>query len=146
MVSWHFSHAKGRCVKGINILSGLIRYGDMALPIGYEVIKKDLYFCDIKTKKEKRQSSTTKNQHLRALVAQAVENGVLFDYVLADNWFGAKDNMEFIHYGLKKFFVFGIKTNRSNKIPVLRSRQRRLCVLKRITFSHQLLLIASLNF
>lgn len=118
----------------------------MALPIGYEVIKKDLYFCDIKTKKEKRQSSTTKNQHLRALVAQAVENGVLFDYVLADNWFGAKDNMEFIHYGLKKFFVFGIKTNRSNKIPVLRSRQRRLCVLKRITFSHQLLLIASLNF
>ena len=34
IVSWHFSHAKGRCIKGINILSGLIRYGDMALPIG----------------------------------------------------------------------------------------------------------------
>ncbi len=45
-------------------------------------------------------------------MAQAVENGVLFDYVLAENWFGAKDNMEFIHYGLKKFFVFRIKTNR----------------------------------
>ena len=54
----------------------------------------------------------TKNQHLRGLVAQAIANGVLFDYVLADNWFGAKDNMEFIHYDLKKFFVFGIKTNR----------------------------------
>ena len=50
--SWHFSHAKGRCKKGINILSGLIRYGDLALPIGYEVIKKDLHFCDIKTKKD----------------------------------------------------------------------------------------------
>ncbi|MBS4166136.1 hypothetical protein NEOC65_001216 [Neochlamydia sp. AcF65] len=24
------------------------------------------------------------------------------EYVLADNWFGAKDNMEFIHYELKK--------------------------------------------
>jgi hypothetical protein len=34
IVSWHFSHAKGSCVKGINILSGLIRYGDMVLPIG----------------------------------------------------------------------------------------------------------------
>ncbi len=57
IVSWYFSHAKGRCIKGINILSGLIRYGDMALPIGYEFIKKDLYFCDIKTKKEKRSVS-----------------------------------------------------------------------------------------
>lgn len=32
--------------------------------------------------------------------------------MLADNWFGAKDNMEFIHYELKKFFIFGIKANR----------------------------------
>lgn len=112
IVCWHFSHTKGRCVKGINILSSLIRYDDIALPIGYEVIMKDLNFCDVKTKKEKRQSSTTKNQHFRALIKQAIVNQVLFDYVLADNWFGAKDNMEFIHYELKKFFIFGIKTNR----------------------------------
>jgi hypothetical protein len=112
IICWHFSHTKGRCVKGVNILSGLIRYGDIALPIGYEVIAKDLHFCDVKTKKEKRQSSTTKNQHFRAIIKQAFLNQVLFDYVLADNWFGAKDNMEFIHYDLKKFFIFGIKANR----------------------------------
>lgn len=112
IVCWHFSHAKGRCVKGINILSSLIRYGEIALPIAYEVISKDLYFCDLKTKKEKRQSSTTKNQHFREIVRQAVANKIHFDYVLADNWFGAKDNMEFIHYEQKKFFVFGIKSNR----------------------------------
>jgi len=112
IVSWHFSHAKGRCVKGVNILSGLIRYGDIALPISYEVINKDLHFCDIKTKKEKRQSSTTKNQMFRTIVKQAVSNQILFDFVLADNWFGAKDNMEFVHYDIKKFFVFGIKANR----------------------------------
>ena len=53
IISWHFSHAKGRCVKGANILSGLIRYNDIALPIGYEAITKDLHFCDVKTKKEK---------------------------------------------------------------------------------------------
>ncbi len=112
IICWHFSHAKGRCVKGVNILSSLIRYGEIALPIGYEAISKDLHFCDVKTKKEKRQSSITKNQHFRALVKQATLNHVLFDYVLADNWFGAKDNMEFIHYELKKFFIFGIKANR----------------------------------
>lgn len=112
IISWHFSHAKGRCVKGVNILSCLVRYGEIALPIGYEVISKDLHFCDVKTKKEKRQASITKNQHFRGLVKQAVLNQVLFDYVLADNWFGAKDNMEFIHYELNKFFVFGIKANR----------------------------------
>jgi DDE superfamily endonuclease len=112
IICWHFSHAKGRYVKGINILSSLIRYGDIALPIAYEVISKDLYFYDAKTKKEKRKSSKTKNQHFRSLIKQAILNQVLFDYVLADNWFGAKDNMEFIHYELKKFFIFGIKANR----------------------------------
>lgn len=112
IVAWHFSHAKGRCVKGVNILSGLIRYGDIALPITYEVIAKDLYFCDLKTKQEKKQSSVTKNQLFRAMVKQAISNQVLFDYVLADNWFGAKDTMEFIHYEMKKMFVFGIKSNR----------------------------------
>lgn len=112
IVCWHFSHAKGRCVKGVNILSTLIRYDEIALPISYEVITKDLYFCDLKTKKEKKQSSITKNQHFRAMVKQAIMNQILFDYVLADNWFGAKDNMEFIHYELNKFFIFGIKANR----------------------------------
>ncbi len=81
----------------MNILSSLVRYVEIALPIGYEVINKDLHLrC-------KRQASITKNQHFRALVKQAVLNQVLFDYVLADSWFGAKDNMEFIHYELNNF-------------------------------------------
>jgi hypothetical protein len=39
------------------------------------------------------------------LISQAMANHVLFDYILADNWFGAKKNMEFIHYEIKKKFV-----------------------------------------
>ena len=46
------------------------------------------------------------------MFGQVVKNHVQFEYVLADSWFGAKKNMEFIHYGLKKKFVFGIKINR----------------------------------
>ena len=57
IVSWHFSHAKGRCVKGINLLSCLARYGDTALPVGFEVVHKDIQFRDPKTNKEKRCSS-----------------------------------------------------------------------------------------
>lgn len=33
IVNWHFSHAKERCVKGINLLSCLVRYDDWAVPI-----------------------------------------------------------------------------------------------------------------
>lgn len=112
LVCWHYSHAKGKCVKGINLLSGLIRYGDIALPIACEPVCKDVVFCDIATRKEKRTSKTTKNQIFRSIIAQAVLNEAKFEYVLADNWFGAKKNMEFIHYDMKKKFIIGLKSNR----------------------------------
>jgi hypothetical protein len=41
---WHFSHAKHRHVKGINLLSCLVRYGDIALPIGFEIVKKEILY------------------------------------------------------------------------------------------------------
>ena len=117
IICWHHSHAKGRFVKGVNLLSALIRYGDIALPIACEVVHKDLFFCDIATRKEKRRSSTTKNEMFRSIIAQAVNNEVKFDYVLSDNWFGAKKNMEFIHYDMKKKFIIGLKANRLIACP-----------------------------
>jgi hypothetical protein len=108
---WHFSHAKGRHVKGINLLSCLVRYGDIALPIGYEVVKKDILYSELKTRKIRRKSPISKNDMFISTVQQAVHNHVLFDYVLADSWFGSKANMAFIH-GLKKHFIFAIKSNR----------------------------------
>jgi hypothetical protein len=93
---WHYSHAKGDIVKGINFLSCMVRYDDFCLPIGYEIIKKDIQYCDIKTKQHRRKATVNKNQHFRQLIQQACTNHVLFEWVLADNWFGSKDNMEFI--------------------------------------------------
>jgi hypothetical protein len=112
IICWHYSHSKGRCVKGINLLSCLVRYGDIALPIAYEPVRKDVLFSDIATKKVKRQSSVSKNQMFRAMIAQAITNDVKFEYILSDIWFGAKKNMEFVHYEVKKKFIFGIKSNR----------------------------------
>lgn len=112
IMCWHYSHTKGRCVKGVNLLSCLVRYGDIALPIAYEPICKDVFFRDITTKKVKRQASVSKNQMFRSMIAQAMTNGVKFDYILSDTWFGAKKNMEFIEYDMKKKFINGIKANR----------------------------------
>lgn len=112
IICWHYSHSKGRCVKGVNLLSCLIRYGDVAFPIGYELVRKDVLFCDVATKKINRQSSLSKNEMFRSVIAQAITNNVKFEYILADIWFGAKKNMEFVHYDMKKKFIFGIKANR----------------------------------
>ena len=48
-----------------------------------------------------------------SLLKQAHNNKVLFSWVLADNWFAAKENLEYIHYTLKKNFIIGIKSNRN---------------------------------
>lgn len=113
IICWHYSHAKSRIMKGINLLSCMVRYGDIALPLGFEIIKKDVHFCDIETKQEKRKSGTTKNDLFRQLINQAYKNNVIFKYVLADNWFSSKDNMSFLHVDLNKLFIIGIKSNRT---------------------------------
>lgn len=95
---WHYSHAKGDVVKGINCLSCMVRYDDFSLPIVYEIIKKDIQYCDIKTRQLRRTATVNKNQHFRQLIQQACTNHVLFEWVLADNWFGLKANMAFIHH------------------------------------------------
>ena len=93
IMCWHYSHAKGMHVKGANLLSCIVQYDDVSIPIGYEIIHKDVSYSEIKTKKVKRKSSITKNEHFRNLLSQAYNNKVLFEWVLADNWFGAKKNL-----------------------------------------------------
>jgi len=46
------------------------------------------------------------------MIKQALKNDVMFEYVLADSWFGSKNNMESIHSEFKRKFIFGIKSNR----------------------------------
>lgn len=110
---WHYSHAKGRVVKGINILTCMVRYDDFCVPISYEIINKNIIYSDLETKKQRRKSSVTKNELFLGLINQAVKNKVLFEFVLADNWFGSKANMAHIHNDLHKSFIIGIKSNRT---------------------------------
>lgn len=112
IVCWHHSHTKGCHVKGINLLTSLVRYEDITFPIGFEIIKKDLKYWDEKAQREKRRASVGKNGLFEKLVHQAVRNNVKFKWVLADSWYGTTGNMNLIHDKLRKYFIFGIKSNR----------------------------------
>ena len=82
------------------------------MPFGYEIVHKDVSCSDIKTRKVKLKASTSKNEYFRNLIQQSINNKVLFDHVLSDNWFGSKENMKFIH-GLGKKCIVGVKSNRT---------------------------------
>jgi DDE superfamily endonuclease len=121
IICWHFDHAKNRSVKGINILSALVRYEDVALPVAYELVRKTETYDDPKTGKTKRRANRTKNEMFRSMIDVCAQNQMLFRYVLADSWFSSKENMEHIRE-LNKHFIFAIKSNRT----VALSREEKL--------------------
>lgn len=112
IITWHFDHSKNRSVKGVNILSCLYHVEDMDIPIAFEIIKKPIVFCDLKTGKVKRKSEETKNELMRSILRVCQQNQVLYKYVLADNWYSSSENMKFIKLDLNKDFIMSIKSNR----------------------------------
>lgn len=114
---WHYDHSVGKTIKGINLLTLMFSDSKLNVPVGCELISKQIQYSDIKTRKQKRRSKTTKNELFRGLVEQALKNGVAFKHVLGDCWFGSKDNMEYIESSGKKF-VFAQKSNRLASIEI----------------------------
>ena len=112
IVCWHFDHAKNRSVKGINILSALARYDEVALQVAYELVRKTKTFVDPKTGKTKRRADCSKNEMFRNMIDVCVQNQMELSYIMADSWFSSKDNMEHIRKKGKHFF-FAIKSNRT---------------------------------
>jgi len=118
LICWHWDHSKNRNEKGINLLTSFYHTQSptssepLRVPVSFECVKKTVRFIDSKTGKEKRKSAVTKNEMMRSMVQQALENQHLkFRYVLADSWFASSDNMLFINK-LQKYFVMDVKSNR----------------------------------
>lgn len=42
IMCWHYSHGKGMYLKGVNLLSCIVQYEDISLPIDYEIVYKDV--------------------------------------------------------------------------------------------------------
>ena len=111
-ICWHYDHSKDRQVKGINFISLLYHSQGVSLPIGFVLVTKTETYEDAKTGKIKRRSTTTKNEHYRQMLKQAVQNQVEFSYVLNDIWYAAAENMNLIRQELKKDFIMPLKSNR----------------------------------
>lgn len=111
IMCWHYDHSSGKTVHGLNILNALYHCGDISIPVAFEVIKKPILFCELKTKQVKRASEVTKNELLRDMFSSCVQNSLTFQYVLLDSWFASVDNFEFIR-GKDKDFIGALKDNR----------------------------------
>lgn len=111
IICWHYDHCAGHNVKGVNLLNALYYTGDISIPVAFEVIRKPIEFSEIETHKVKRVSILTKNELMRQMINQCVQNQLKFRYILMDSWFAAKENFEFI-LNKNKDFVAALKNNR----------------------------------
>ncbi len=112
IVCWHYDHAKGKTVKGINFITTLYEAQAIALPVSFELVAKTETYVDKKTGKEKRKSPVTKNERYRRMLQTTVANRIPFRYVLNDLWFASAENMHFVKLDLDKEFIMGLKGNR----------------------------------
>lgn len=114
IIAWHYDHAQGRAVKGINFLSAVYHAPgpDVSLPIGFRLVAKTEHYVDPKDGKTKRRSPISKNEHYQALLRQAKENHLCFRWVLNDVWYASADNMRFVKHDLDRDFVMPLKSNR----------------------------------
>ena len=135
LICWHYDHTVNRSVKGINLLNGLYYSNEVSLPVAFELVKKPIRFCDIKTKTEKRKSTITKNQQLRDMLKVCCKNHLKWRYALADSWFSSAENMQYIHYTLKKYFIFALKSNRLIALTKEDKAKGRFTRIDRITWS-----------
>lgn len=125
IICWHYDHAHQRTVKGINFLTALYHSQGVSLPVGFALVAKTEHYLDQKGGKEKRRSPVSKNEHYRMLLEHAVQNQILFRYVLNDVWYASAENMMFIKHTLDKEFIMPIKTNRKVALSLADKQQGR---------------------
>lgn len=121
IICWHYDHSKQMNVKGINFLNCLYQTNEVALPIGFDLVKKTEKYLDPKDGKEKRRSLISKNEMAQNQIGYAIKNNVKFRFVLFDAWFSSVENMKFI-LKHQKHFMCPLKSNRKVSI----SRQDKL--------------------
>ena len=135
LICWHYDHCIGRNVKGINLLNCLYHANEVSIPVAFELIRKPIRYCEIKTKREKRMSEITKNQQLRDMVDTCVHNQLKFNWVLADIWFASSETMIHIKETRQKDFVMAMKSNRLVALSETDRKQKRYTRLDSLDWS-----------
>jgi uncharacterized pyridoxamine 5'-phosphate oxidase family protein len=111
LMCWHFDHCSGKNVKGINLLNALYHHNGVSIPVAFELVKKPIQYCDIKTKQLKRKSEITKNEIMRQMIDACIHNALKFRFILMDSWFASEENFDFITRKGKDF-IAALKSNR----------------------------------
>lgn len=93
VMCWHYDHSKGRAVQGFNLLNCLYHVGDISIPVTFELVRKPVEYCDLKTHKRKRVGLVTKNELMRSMADVCVKNKLKFRFILFDILFSPKENM-----------------------------------------------------
>ena len=53
VMCWHNDHSKGKAVQGFNLLNCEYHVDEISIPVAFELIRKPLEYCDLKTHKTK---------------------------------------------------------------------------------------------
>jgi DDE superfamily endonuclease len=127
IIAWHYDHAQGHAVKGINFLSALYHAPGpvVSLPVGFRVVAKTEEYIDKKDGKTKRRSPISKNEHYQALIRQAHTNRLRFRYVLNDVWYASAENMMFVKHAVDREFIMPVKSNRKVALSATDKEQGR---------------------
>lgn len=117
LISYHYDHTKGCCVKGINILNFMLTgkslEQELNVPVAWNAVRKTAVHTCEKTGRKRRKSPVTKNELMREQLNQLVfENKLDFKYILFDSWFSSTENLYFIESELEKEFICALKANR----------------------------------
>jgi hypothetical protein len=122
IVCWHFDHCTGTTVKGINLLSALYHCNGVSMPVGFEAVSKTVSYLDSKGRL-RRTTAITKNQYLRGMLRQCVDNGINARYVLADSWYSCAESMSYIKEQMGMDFIMPLKSNR--KVALSKAAKKR---------------------
>ena len=98
-------------MRGINLLNAVYHCKGASIPVAFELVKKPIQYCDLKSRKIKRKSEVTKNEMMREMIGACIRNALKFRFVLMDSWFASKENFDFIT-GKGRHFIAALKSNR----------------------------------
>lgn len=122
IICWHYDHCTGRNVKGINLLTGLYHRNGVSVPVAFEAISKTVSYIDRKGRL-RRTTAISKNEYLRGMLRQCLENGLNARYVLADTWYSCAESMCYIKEQMELDFLMPLKSNR--KVALSQAAKKR---------------------
>ena len=136
LMCWHFDHCSGRSVRGINLLNAVYHCKGASIPVAFELVKKPIQYCDLKTRKIKRKAEMTKNEMMREMIETCIRNALKFRFVLMDSWFASKENFDFIT-GKQRHFIAALKNNRLVALSEEDRKHKRFIRIDELDFPEQ---------